>query len=167
MKIFLATDHAGLTLKNSVKDYLSEKGYDIEDCGAYNYDKFDDYPLFIEKAAEKVSLDPDNNRGIIFGGSGQAEMMTANKNPGIRCALFYAPAIPVEAADVSGRTSTDPFEIIRLTREHNNANMLSIGARFLKTEDALKAIEIWLKEPFSKDPRHERRLEEMEEIEKK
>ncbi len=165
MKIYLGTDHAGFALKEVVKKFLQQEGYAVEDCGAYSFDKDDDYPDFVGKAAQNVSRDPENTRGIVLGGSGEAEMMVANKYKGVRCALFYTPAIPVTAADVTGRISTDPFEIIRLTREHNNANMLSLSARFLKEEDALKAVKLWLEEPFSRDARHVRRIEKIKEIE--
>lgn len=104
MKVYLATDHTGLELKEKIKKFLTQKGYAVEDCGAYEYDKDDDYPDFISKAAERVSKDPDS-RGIIFGGSGQGEAMVANKFKGVRCALFYTPAVPVHAADITGRMS--------------------------------------------------------------
>jgi ribose 5-phosphate isomerase B len=165
MKIYIATDHAGFQLKEKVKIFLKEKGYIVEDCGAYNFNKDDDYPDFVSKVAENISKDPQNDKGIIFGGSGQGEMMTANKYKGVRCALFYSTAVPITSADITGRKSSDPFEIIRLTREHNNANMLSISARFLKEEDALKAIEIWLATPFPHDERHQRRIDKIKKIE--
>lgn len=167
MRVYLATDHAGFALKESLKQFLTQEGYEVEDCGSYIFDKDDDYPEFIAKTAEQVSLDPENAKGIVIGGSGEAEMMLANKYKGIRCALFYAPAVPVEAADVNGRVSTDPFEIIRLTRQHNNANILSLSARFLKEEDALKAVKLWLETPFSGEERHVRRIKKMAEIEQK
>lgn len=165
MKVFIATDHAGYRLKEEIKEFLVTQRYEVEDCGAYSFNKDDDYPDFISKAAEEVSLDPENTRGIILGGSGEAEMIVANKYKNIRCALFYAPAVPVNAADVTGRKSTDPFEIIRLTREHNNANMLSLSARFLTRETAMKAIQLWLETPFSKDERHIRRINKIKKLE--
>ncbi len=164
MKVYLATDHTGFELKNKVKEFLGKEGYEVEDCGAYTFDKYDDYPDFISKAAEAVSKNPDS-RGIIFGGSGQAEMMVANKFKGIRCALFYAAVAPVRAADITGRTSVDPYEMLRLTREHNDANMLSLGVRFLTDEDALKAIKFWLEAPFTKEERHVRRIEKIKKLE--
>src|SRR5258708_4936803 len=105
MKIYLATDHTGLELKNKVKEFLKQKDYDVEDCGAYQFEKDDDYPDFIGKAAEAVSKDLEHSRGIIFGGSGQGEAMVANKFKGVRCALFYAKAIPAQAVDAAGRES--------------------------------------------------------------
>jgi ribose 5-phosphate isomerase B len=166
MKVYLATDHAGFELKEKVKTFLKEKGYDVHDCGAGAFDKDDDYPDFISKAAAGVSYDPDNAKGIVFGGSGQAEAMVANKFPHVRCALFYAAVAPVGAADVTGRKSTDPLEMIRLTREHNDANMLSLGARFLTEEETLKVVALWLKTDFSYDERHERRIEKIDSLEK-
>lgn len=165
MKIYLATDHTGIDIKNKVKEFLQKEGHKVEDCGAYEFDKNDDYPDFISKAAEGVSIDPSNSRGIIFGGSGQGEAMLANKYPGVRCALFYSPAMPAQAVNVEGRRSEDPFEILKLTREHNWANMLSLGARFLKEKDVLKAVKIWLESPDPKDERHIRRVEKIEKIE--
>lgn len=165
--IYLATDHAGFDTKEKVKAFLIEKGYDVEDCGAFSFDPQDDYPDFIAKAAEKVSQDPQNAKGIIFGGSGQAEAMVANKFPGVRCALFYAPRIPPHPADVNGRISNDPYEMIKLTREHNNANMLSLGARLLSDEEVLTAVELWINTPFPGDSRHVRRIEKIKLLEQK
>jgi ribose 5-phosphate isomerase B len=166
MKVYLATDHAGFDLKEKIKDFLKTHSYEVEDCGALEFDKNDDYPDFISKAAQKVSQDPENSRGVIFGGSGQAEMMVANKYPNVRAALFYTPVVPVGAADAAGRTSDDPYEMIRLTREHNNANVLSLGARFLTEEQVIKAVKLWLDAPFPGDQRHARRIDKISEIEK-
>lgn len=165
MKVYLATDHTGIDIKNKVKEFLQKEGYEVEDCGAYEFDKNDDYPDFISKAAEGVSKDPQNCRGIIFGGSGQGEAMVANKFKGVRCALFYSPAVPAYAVNAEGRQSTDPFEILKLTREHNWSNMLSLGARFLKEEDVLKAVKLWLESPDPTNERHIRRVEKIKEIE--
>ncbi len=165
MKVYLATDHAGLALKNKVKEFLQKEGYEVEDYGAYEYDKTDDYPDFISKAAEAVSKDSQKSVGIIFGGSGQGEAMVANKFKGVRCALFYTPALPTQAVNIEGRQSTDPFEIIKLTREHNFANMLSIGIRFVKEEDVFKAVKVWLEAPPPMDEKHIRRVEKIKRIE--
>lgn len=166
MKIFLATDHAGLDIKNNVHKVLKELGYEVEDCGAFEPDPDDDYPDFISVAAKKVSEDPDNHRGIIFGGSGQGEAIVANKFSGVRCALFYSPAFAKVAINIEGDKSTDPFEILKLTREHNNANMLSIGFRFLKEEDIMAAIKVWLEAPGASAERHLRRIEKIKQLEK-
>lgn len=165
MKVYLATDHAGFEVKEKVKEFLLKEGYEVEDCGAHEFNKDDDYPDFISLAAENVSKDPDNTRGIIFGGSGQAEMMVANKFKGVRCALFYAAVAPIRAADVTGRMSTDNYEMIRLTREHNNANVLSIGVRFVSDDEAMKVAKLWLDQPFPGDERHVRRIEKIRKIE--
>ncbi len=165
MKVFLATDHAGFELKEKVKAFLQKEKYNVVDCGAYAFDKSDDYPDFISKAAEAVSVDPENSRGIVFGSSGQGEAMVANKYKGVRCALFYTPVVPAHNVDISGRKSEDKFEMIRLTREHNDANMLSLGAKILTEEDAIKAIALWLKAPFTKEERHQRRINKILEIE--
>lgn len=165
MKVFIATDHAGFDLKEKVKTFLQKEGFEIEDCGAYSFDKDDDYPDFISRAALEVSKDPESNRGIVFGRSGQAEMMVANKFKGVRCALFYSKGVPIGTADITGRISTDPYEMIRLTREHNNANMLSLGAGFITEEEALKVSKLWLNAPFPGDERHKRRIEKINALE--
>ncbi len=166
MKVYLAADHTGVQLKDKVYKMLLETEYDAEDCGAYQYDKFDDYPDLISKAAEKVSKDPQNSLGIIFGGSGQGEAMVANKFKGVRCALFYTPAVPTQAVNIEGRLSSDPYEIIKLTREHNGANMLSIGIRFMREEDIFTAVKLWLNFSGPTEERHKRRVEKIKEIEK-
>ncbi len=165
MKVYLATDHAGLEIKNKVIDYLKNLDYETEDCGPFEFNKDDDYPDLIAKAAEKVSKDPDNSMGIVFGGSGQGEAMVANKFKNIRCALFYAEAVPVEAIDITGIKSSDSFEMLKLTRAHNNANMLSLGTRFLSEEQILKAVKIFLDSPFPGEERHQRRIEKIKKIE--
>jgi len=144
LKIHLATDHAGLDLKNSIREYLINQGYDVKDHGAYEYDALDDYPDFIIPCAKAVSKDL-NSRGIIFGGSGQGEAMAANRIKGVRAAVFY----------------NGPDEIIQLSRLHNNANILSIGARFMIESEIHRTIEIWLKEPFE-GGRHVKRIEKLD-----
>jgi|TARA_Y100000588_G_C14054190_1_gene838605 ribose 5-phosphate isomerase B len=144
MIIHLATDHAGLHLKNSIKTYLLNKGFEVKDHGAHEYDPQDDYPDFIFPCAKAVAKDIDS-RGIILGGSGQGEAMAANRIKGIRAAVFY----------------NGPQEIIKLSREHNNANILSLGARFMTEEDIHNVINIWLKEPFGGD-RHQRRIDKLD-----
>ena len=141
MKVFLGSDHAGFEFKNEIKDFLIQEGHDVEDVGALEYDKDDDYPDLIAPAAKKVVENPES-RGIVFGGSGQGEAIVANKISGIRCMTFYGPMHAIGAIDVSGQESDDPFDIVRLSRRHNNANMLSIGVRFMNTETAKKAIKI-------------------------
>lgn len=164
MEVYLGSDHAGFELKEKVKAFLIKEGYEVEDCGAYAFDKNDDYPDFISKAAERVSKNPAN-KAIIFGSSGQGEAIVANKFKNVRAVVFYAPCIPAHNVDVSGRISGDPFEMIRLTREHNDANILSLGAKILSEEDALKAVKLWLEAPFTNEERHVRRIGKIKEIE--
>jgi ribose 5-phosphate isomerase B len=145
MKIHLATDHAGLELKEKVKLYLSDLNYEVIDHGAYEYDALDDYPDFIFPCASAVSNDPES-KGIILGGSGQGEAMAANRVKGVRAAVFY----------------NGPDEIIKLSRQHNNANILSLGARFMSEEEMYKIIEVWLLTDFESG-RHQRRIEKLDE----
>ncbi|RJQ38403.1 ribose-5-phosphate isomerase [Candidatus Microgenomates bacterium] len=165
MKIYLATDHAGFELKEKVKSFLQKEGFEVEDCGAFEFDKNDDYPDFIGKAAQKVSKEPEISKAVIFGSSGQGEAIVANKYKNVRAVVFYTPVVPAHNVDVSGRKSQDPFEMIRLTREHNNANVLSIGAKIISEEDALTAIKLWLEAPFTDEERHKRRIEKISKIE--
>jgi len=145
MKIHLATDHAGLELKEKIKLYLSDLNYEVIDHGAYEYDALDDYPDFIFPCANAVSNDPES-KGIILGGSGQGEAMAANRVKGVRAAVFY----------------NGPDEIIKLSRQHNNANILSLGARFMSEEEMYKIIEVWLSTDFESG-RHQRRIEKLDE----
>ena len=146
MIIHLATDHAGLELKNIIKDHLFERSYDVIDHGAYEYDALDDYPDYIFPCAKAVAKDP-MSRGIILGGSGQGEAMAANRIKGCRAAVFY----------------NGPKDIIKLSREHNNANILSLGARFMSQEEIFDIIKLWLEEPFS-GGRHQKRIEKLDSI---
>ena len=145
MIIHIATDHAGLELKEKVKLYLSDLDYEVIDHGAYEYDALDDYPDFIFPCANAVSNDPES-KGIILGGSGQGEAMAANRVKGVRAAVFY----------------NGPDEIIKLSRQHNNANILSLGARFMSEEEMYKIIEVWLSTDFESG-RHQRRIEKLDE----
>lgn len=164
MKVYLATDHAGLEIKNKVSEYLKSLGFEAIDCGPFEFDKDDDYPDLISKAARNVSENPETF-GIVFGGSGQGEAIVANKFKNVRCALFYSEATPVKAIDISGNKSVDPYEMLKLTRAHNNSNMLSLGIRFLTEEQILKAVKIFLESPFPGDERHVRRIEKIKKIE--
>lgn len=145
IKIFLGSDHAGFELKEKIKKFLEDKGFEVEDKGAYELNPEDDYPDFILPVAEEVSKNLENVRGIILGGSGQGEAMAANKIKDVRAAIFYG----------------GPEEIVKLSREHNNSNILSLGARFLNESEALKAVEIWLEAKFE-GGRHERRLKKID-----
>lgn len=159
MKIYLGSDHSGYKYKEELKTYLSEVFLDAEiiDKGNTILDDNDDYPDFITPVAEAFASE-EGSFGIILGGSGQGEAMCANRVKGARAVVFYGEEIPEGEVDISGRKSIDTFEIIKLAREHNNANILSIGARFVTLDEAKFACELFLKTPFSKDERHMRRL---------
>lgn len=144
--IHLATDHAGFESKEFLKDALQELGYDVVDHGAYEYNNEDDYPDYIRIAAEAVAENPGHSRAVVFGGSGQGEAMVANRISGVRATTYY---------------HFDP-EIIKLSREHNNANVLSIGARFLSHEEIIESVLFWLEIPFGYEDRHERRIEKID-----
>jgi ribose 5-phosphate isomerase B len=150
MNVYIASDHAGYALKSVLVDALRDSGYEIEDLGAHEFDPADDYPDFILPLAERVA--EENARleksavGIILGGSGQGEAMCANRVIGIRAAVFY------------GGVLAHDDDIVALTRHHNDANILSLGARFLSNEDAIQAAETFLSTPFSEEERHVRRI---------
>src|SRR3989344_8286910 len=146
MKIYFASDHAGFEMKNALKKYVKELGYEVEDSGAYELDPDDDYTLFIKRAAESVSKNPENTKAIILGGSGQGEDMVADKFPHIRSVEYYG----------------GNLEIVKLSREHNDANVLSLGARFISLEEAKEAVKLWLETSFSNEERHARRISEIE-----
>jgi ribose 5-phosphate isomerase B len=139
--IYLASDHAGFELKKVIFEHLQNQGLDIEDVGPHEYDKDDDYPDFIFPTCEKVALSK-GNLGIILGGSGQGEAIAANKVKGIRAALFYGGS----------------KDILTLSKTHNNANVLSLGARFLSKSEVVEAITVWLETKFPVEERHVRRL---------
>ncbi|HCR52020.1 TPA: ribose-5-phosphate isomerase [Candidatus Kaiserbacteria bacterium] len=161
-KIFIAADHAGFALKNALVEHIRMLGYDVEDMGAFSQDRDDDYPDFMMPLAERVAKEnaraADAARGIIIGGSGQGEAMCVNRVKGVRAAVFYGPMRVTEALDVEGGRSEDGFDAVRLPRRHNNANILSIGARFVSGDEADEAVRIFLETPFSGSPRHARRL---------
>ena len=144
MKIYLASDHAGFGLKQFLGDHLKDLGHAVEDCGALEMDPLDDYPDFIIPAAEKVAKDP-NSRGIIMGGSGQGEAIAANRIKGVRAVVFY----------------DGPMDIVKLSRTHNNANILSFGARFINQEKAADSVDLWLNEPFE-GGRHKVRIDKLD-----
>lgn len=157
MNIYIASDHGGFKLKEAIKNHLKTQGYNVIDCGAETFDINDDYPDFIAKAAQALAAEPES-RGIVFGGSGQGEAMVANRFKGVRCAVFYSTAVAKEAIDMKGNESADPFEILKLSRRHNDANMLSFGARFVDEAEAVRAVDAWLSTPFANEARHLRRL---------
>lgn len=148
--IHLACDHAGFELKESVKHWLLAEGFTLVDQGATHLDGGDDFPDFIEKAAKAVSQKPGSSRAIIFGGSGQGEAMVANRFPFVRATVYY------------GGDET----IITLSRQHNDANVLSIGARFVDEATAKRVIWTWLHEDFLTDEKYERRNRKIEQLTK-
>ena len=146
MKIYLATDHAGFSLKEEVKKFLIDEGHEVEDLGAFSFEKEDDYPEYIVNAAKKVSKDA-GSRGIVFGKSGTGEEIVANKIDNVRAF-----------------TGVDE-ENVRLAREHNDANVLSLGSEFVDFEKAKTLIKIFIETPFANEERHQRRLDEIAKIE--
>lgn len=162
MRIALATDHAGFEQLKELKTYLESMGHDCQDFGPRAFDAADDYPDFIFPAARAVA-GGDCEAAIIMGGSGQGEAMAANRVKGVRCTLFYAPARAKAAIDAEGRTSDDPYEILRLSRQHNHANVLSLSGRFLSLEEMKQAVQVWLSTPYDPAARHSRRVRKLDE----
>ncbi len=149
MTIYLASDHAGFTLKESVHKVLKELEYEVIDLGAEKEIPGDDYPEIIARAAQKVSENPEQDKAIIFGGSGQGEAIVANKFPGVRAVVFYGGAL----------------DIITLSREHNDANILSLAGRFVTEDEAKEVVGLWLATAFSREERHVRRITQIKDIE--
>ncbi|MBI1975719.1 MAG: RpiB/LacA/LacB family sugar-phosphate isomerase [Candidatus Vogelbacteria bacterium] len=150
MRIYIGADHAGFNLKEKLKATLQSAGHEIVDKGAFQNDPADDYPDFMVPVAQAISQDPERSRGIIIGGSGQGEAMVANRFPHVRAAVYYSPN----------------FDILDLSRSHNNANILSLAARFLSDEEAVEAVLRWLAAEFSGEQRHTRRLHEIDSVTK-
>lgn len=155
VKILFGSDHAGFELKGALLPFVRDAlGHEAEDLGAFSYDEQDDYPDFAEKVAVRVgNADAHGNLrgsvcGIILGGSGQGEAMVANRHTGVRAAVYYG-----------GNT-----EILTLSREHNDANVLSLGARFVTETEAKEAVRLWLATVFSGDERHVRRIQKFNAI---
>lgn len=140
MKIALATDHAGFRLKEKVKQLLESLGHEVKDCGTFSEEPVD-YPLWIPLAARAV-VNGECERAVVFGGSGNGEAMAANKVRGVRCALCWNE------------------ETARLARQHNDANVLSLGERVIAEEMAFKIVRVWLETPFE-GARHQRRVEQL------
>lgn len=157
VKIYIGSDHAGFEYKEQLKKYLAGLGHQVDDKGAFAYEEGDDYPDFITPVAESVAGDKESF-GVILGGSGQGEAMCANKVAGVRAAVFYGEVLPIASVDVTGEKSVDPFEIVILERKHNNANILSIGVRFLSVDEAKFASELFVSTAFSGEERHLRRI---------
>ena len=139
MRIHIGSDHAGLELKAELIEHLKGKGHDVTDHGPHEYDALDDYPDFCIPAAEAVAKDP-SSLGIVLGGSGNGEQIAANKVKGIRAALVWS------------------LETAVLAREHNNANVISIGGRMHSEEFCLELVDKFIATPFPGDERHVRRI---------
>ena len=140
MRVHIAADHAGFELKEALGDFLTQAGYEVVDHGAQTYDAQDDYPPVCFAAAESVVAEP-GSLGIVIGGSGNGEQIAANKVHGVRCALAWS------------------LETARLARQHNDANMVAIGARMHTMSEAIEIAATFLAEPFSESPRHQRRID--------
>ena len=146
--VYLACDHAGFELKEKIKDFLQKENIEVKDFGAFQLDDADDYPDLISLAAEAVSKNPQD-KAIVLGGSGQGEAIVANKFPNVRAVVYY------------GKLEQMPS----LTREHNDANILSLGARFLTEDEVIEAVKLFLNTQFSNEERHVRRIEKIKKIE--
>lgn len=144
-KIFISSDHAGFNLKEVLVKYLIELGHSVTDKGPSTLDLNDDYPDFISLTASEVAKDPEA-RGIIIGGSGQGEAMVANRFKGVRASVFYGGSM----------------EMIKVTREHNDSNVLSLSARFVTEDEAKLAARTWLSTPFTNEERHSRRINKID-----
>jgi ribose 5-phosphate isomerase B len=147
MKIYIGSDHAGFLIKEFLGQKLNSFGYEVVDCGPEELNQEDDYPDYISKVASEVSSDSES-RGLVLGFSGQGEAMVANRFKNVRCAVFYG----------------GDKEILELSRLHNDANILSLGAHFLTKEEALDSVTTWLSTSFSEDERHIRRIKKIEEF---
>ncbi len=161
MKIALTTDHTGLELLQQLKTFLEDAGYECVNFGPEVLNPDDDYPQLIKPAAVAVA-NGDCDMGIIMGGSGQGEAIAANRIKGARCTVYYGPAHAVLPINAEGDMAQDDLEILRLSRVHNNANMLSLAARFLTIEDMQKAVSLWLTTAFSAEERHVRRIKQLD-----
>lgn len=142
MRVYLGSDHAGLELKQRLVEHLRQLGHDPVDCGPAAYDADDDYPPYVLLAASRVAEDP-GSLGIVIGGSGNGEAIAANKVRGVRCALAFSD------------------DTARLGREHNNANVLSLGARMYDDATALRFAELFMTTPFTGEERHVRRISQL------
>ncbi|MCL3860320.1 ribose-5-phosphate isomerase [Actinotalea sp. K2] len=142
MRIHIAADHAGYELKVHLVEHLRAGGHDVVDHGAHSYDPQDDYPSFCFAAGEAVVAEP-GSLGVVIGGSGNGEQIAANKVPGVRSALAWS------------------VETARLGRQHNDANVVALGARQHSVDESTEIVETFLAEPFSGDARHQRRIDQL------
>ncbi len=160
MRLALATDHAGYEQLKELQSFLESLEHECWNFGPDHFDPSDDYPDFINQAA-RVVANGECQMGIILGGSGQGEAIAANRFHGVRCAVFYGPGVARGAIDATGKESSDPYEIIRLSRQHNNANMISLAARFITLEEMKQVIKLWISTPFNEEERHSRRISKL------
>jgi ribose 5-phosphate isomerase B len=163
MKIAVTTDHAGYEALGLLKNYIESLGHEVVSFGPVGLDPEDDYPDFMFPAAKAVASG-EYEMAVILGGSGQGEAMAANRIKGVRCAVFYGPILPQHPVDAEGNVSSDPYEIVKLSRQHNNSNVLSLGSRFLSFDEMKHAIETWLNTPFSEMERHARRNQKLDDF---
>jgi len=157
MTIYLAADHTGVALKRSLIESIKGLGYEAVDLGAEQVTPGDDYPDFVTPCAERVAAE-QGARGIVIGGSGHGEAMAANRVRGVRAATFYGPRAPLGELESEGTHPGDVYDIVRIARMHNDANVLSLGARFVSLEEAVAAVRVFLDTPFSQEERHIRRI---------
>lgn len=155
MKIYIGTDHAGYVLKEKLVSFLKLQGHEVIDKGAFEYNENDDYPDFVVPVAHAISENPDGAKGIILGGTGEGEAIAANRFPHVRAVVYYGEAIAVV---------DNESNIVVRSREHNNSNILSLGARYFTEESMMSAVKLWLDTPFTFDERHVRRLDKIDQI---
>lgn len=144
IKIYIGADHAGFELKKDLIKFLESLNYEVQDMGAFEFDQKDDYPDVIIPVAKAVAEDPENRKGIVIGASGQGEAMAANRIKKVRAGMVY-----------------DEFSA-KMTRRHNDANVISFGAQVLDIENTKKLLKIWLDTPFDGDERHTRRIKKLD-----
>jgi ribose 5-phosphate isomerase B len=155
MKIYIGADHAGFKLKEKLIEYLISLYYEVADKGAFSFDPNDDYPDFVKNVAEAVASD-DGSFGIVIGASGQGEAMCANRVKGVRSALYYG------KSGTQIDMSSNPLDIVGSMRVHNNANVLSLGARFISEDEAKQVVKTFLETKFPGDERHVRRINKLD-----
>lgn len=160
--ILIAADHAGFELKQELIPFLRDMGYEVKDFGANSFDAEDDYPDFMIPLAMEVSESGGTKQGIMIGGSGQGEAIVANRFRHVRAAVFNGQFRPSESA-TAGLDRHVPLEV-KTAREHNDINVISLGARFISEAEAKEAVKTFLTIPFSEDERHVRRLKKIDAI---
>ncbi|HBO54464.1 MAG TPA: ribose-5-phosphate isomerase [Janibacter terrae] len=140
MRVHIGSDHAAFELHQELLTFLADEGHEVTDHGPFEYDAVDDYPVFVIRTAQAVAADP-GSRGIVLGGSGNGEQMAANKVAGIRAALCY------------------DAELARLAREHNDAQVISMGGRMQSVEESKEMVRVFLATEFTGEERHQRRID--------